>query len=632
MAINLISPGIKITEAEQPPVGSGIEGLTTAGVVGRYRWGPVGEAVLVNSESELIENFGKPSTTTIVDFLGASNYLSYAPSLYVVRVEQANALNSTAEATTGSGTAGTGLLIKNNDVWESSYSNGQGNVGPWVAKFPGTIGNSIKVSTCASANAWQSTLTGTWSVTAGATTVTSTNGSADTEVNVGDLLVVGGRTIKVASVTDANTIILETAHITGATGATAVRRWEYFNNFDSAPGTTAYTSARGGADDEMHIAIVDEDGVITGVAGTLIERFQEVSKALDAKSDTGASVYYKDVIKNSSKYIRWMDKDVAGTNWGNSASGTTFTSPDEPLNYSLAGGVDGDPPTDTQKIAGYQIFANKSNIRLDLIAMGVASTTVINTVVADVAEQRRDLVLLVSPEQSDVVNAPGDEVANILQFANLVTRSTYVFFDSNWKYQYDKFNDNFVYVPCNYDVAGLMARTDANRDPWVSPAGYTNGTLLNVTKLAWNPNEAARDSLYKDGVNPIFTQAGRGTVLFGDKTYIGKNTAFNRINVRRLFIELQKTIGAFAGNILFDDNSETTRTSFLNTVEPYLRSVQSRRGIVDFLVVCDDTNNPESVVNANEFICDIFVRPVSSINFIQLNFTSVRGAISFREV
>ena len=632
MAINLISPGIKITEAEQPPVGSGLEGVTTAGVVGRFRWGPVGQAVLLNSESQLLDNFGRPTTNTIVDFLGASNYLAYAPSLYVVRVEQTGANNATAEAGTGSGNTGTGLLIKNDDVWETSYSNGAADVGPWAAKFPGELGNSIRVSTCASANAWQSTITGTWTVAAGATSLTSANGAADTEVNVGDLLVIGTRTIKVASVTDANTIVLSSGHISGANTVTVTRRWEYFNSFDSAPGTTAYAEARGGSNDEMHIAVVDAGGVITGTAGTLLEKFQEVSKASDAKSDTGASVYYKDVIKNTSKYIRWMDKDNAGANWGNTATNIAFTSPNDPLTYRLAGGADGSAPTDTQKIAGYQIFANKSNIRLDLIPMGVATSTVINTVIADIAEQRKDVVVLISPEQADVVNAPGEEVTNVLQFAGLVTKSTYVFMDSNWKYQYDKFNDNFVYVPCNFDVAGIMARTDGNRDPWVSPAGYTNGTLLNVTKLAWNPNEAQRDSLYKEGVNPIFTQAGRGTILFGDKTLIGKNTSFNRINVRRLFIELQNTIGEFAENILFDENSATTRTAFVNTVEPYLRNVQARRGLIDFLVVCDDTNNPEDVVNANEFVCDIFVRPTSSINFIQLNFVSVRGSISFSEV
>jgi phage tail sheath protein FI len=204
--------------------------------------------------------------------------------------------------------------------------------------------------------------------------------------------------------------------------------------------------------------------------------------------------------------------------------------------------------------------------------------------------------------------------------------------DANWKYQYDKYNDTYVYVPCNADSAGCMARTDAERAPWFSPAGYANGRILNVTKLAWNPNEVERDLLYKNAVNSIFTQPGRGVVLFGDKTFTTKTGSFSRINVRRLFIVIQKSIGNFAGDVLFEQNDEATRALFVNTVEPYLRSVQAQRGMTDFRIICDETNNPDDVVNANEFIADIFVRPISSINFIQLNFVSVRGAAAFAEI
>ena len=633
MAINLISPGIQVTETDQPPVVLTL-GTTAGGTAGRFRWGPVEEAVLVQSESELVSKFGAPNATNAVDFLVAANYIAYSPNLYVVREEGANLLNATAEATTGSGTDGTGLLIKNDDVWEASYSSGSGDVGPWTAKYAGALGNSIQVSTCASSAAWQSTLTGTWTVAAGATTVVGTGGSANTEVNVGDLLVIGGRSLKVSSVTNADYITLESAHITGATGATVTRRWEYFGQFDSAPGTSTYVSDRGGSGDEMHIVVVDKGGTITGVAGTVLEKFQQVSKALGAKTDTGASNYYKDVITVRSEYIRWMDHEN-GTNWGGntaiSYTGST-NSPVAPVTYRLAGGSDGSAPTDTQKITAFNIFANKANISINLMPMGAVSATVINTVIADIAEQRKDTMVCVSPESSDVVNQAGSEVTNILGFADTVTKSTYVVFDANWKYQYDKYNDTYVYVPCNADTAGVMARTDFNLAPWNSPAGYTKGTFLNVTKLAWNPNESERDLLYKQSVNPIFSQTGRGTVLFGDKTFVLRGTSFNRINVRRLFIELQKTIGEFAGSVLFDENNESTRTNFVNTIEPYLRSVQAQRGITEFRVVCDTSNNPSAVVNANEFICDIFVRPTSSVNFIQLNFVSVRGSVSFNEV
>jgi len=631
MTINLISPGIQITETDQPPIVLTL-GTTAGGTVGRFRWGPMEQATLVQSESELVTKFGAPTPSNAVDFLVAANYISYSPNLFVVRAETTGANNATAEAGTGTGVTGTGLLIKNDDVWEASYSTGQGDVGPWAAKFPGALGNSIEVSTCATAAAFESTLTGTFTVAAGGVNVVGVGSSANTELTVGDLVVLGGRSIKVASITNAEFFTLASAHITGASAGTAVRRWEHFNSFDSAPATTTYTADRGGSGDEMHIAVIDKGGTITGVAGTLLEKFQQVSKANDAKSDNGASVFYKDVIANRSTFLRWMDHDGAGSNWGTAASGTTFTPVNQPINYRLAGGADGSAPSDSQKIAAYRVFANKANIAINLLPMGVASASVINTVIADIANQRKDVMVCVSPQQSDVVNQAGSEAQNILTFAATVTKSTYVVFDSNWKFQYDKYNDNYVYVPCNADTAGVMARTDFNQAPWNSPAGYTKGTFLNVTKLAWNPNEAERDTLYKASVNPVFSQTGRGTVLFGDKTFVTTATTFNRINVRRLFIELQQTIGAFAGDILFDENNQATRTNFVNTIEPYLRDVQARRGITEFRVVCDESNNPSNIVETNGFICDIFVRPTSSVNFIQLNFVSVRGSVTFAEL
>jgi hypothetical protein len=631
MAINLISPGIQVTETDQPPVILTL-GTTAGGTVGRFRWGPIEQAVLVQSEAELVSKFGAPNATNAVEFLVAANYISYSPNLFVVRAEGANVLNATAETGTGSANTGTGLLIKNDNVWEATYSSGAGDVGPWAAKFAGALGNSIEVSTCATAAAFESTLTGTFTVAAGGVNVVGTGAAADTELTVGDLVVLGGRSIKVASITNADFFTLASAHITGATAGTAVRRWEHFNSFDSAPATTAFTAARGGSNDEMHIAVIDKGGAITGVAGSLLEKFQQVSKASDAKSDNGASVFYKDVIANRSTFIRWMDHDADGTNWGNAASGTSFTAVNTPINYRLAGGSDGAAPSDTQRIAAFRVFANKSNIQINLLPMGVANATVINTVVADIASQRKDVMVCVSPQQSDVVNQAGSETQNILTFAATVSKSSFVVFDSNFKFQYDKYNDNYVYVPCNADTAGVMARTDFNQAPWNSPAGFSKGTFLNVTKLAWNPNETERDALYKASINPVFSQTGRGTVLFGDKTFVTSATSFNRINVRRLFIELQQTIGSFAGNVLFEENNQASRTNFVNTVEPYLRDVQARRGITDFRIVCDESNNPSEVVEANEFVCDIFVRPISSVNFIQLNFVSVRGSVSFAEI
>jgi phage tail sheath protein FI len=327
-----------------------------------------------------------------------------------------------------------------------------------------------------------------------------------------------------------------------------------------------------------------------------------------------------------------MDKDAAGVNWDTTVVGKTFTAVTAPKNYSLAGGADGSVPTDAQKITAFDVFKNKATVKIDLIVMGAASATVINTVIADIAEKRKDCVVVFSPEQADVVNNVGDETTDVNAFADTVTRSTYAFMDGNYKYQYDKYNDTYRWVPANGDTAGCMARTDNESAPWFSPAGFARGRILNVTKLAWNPNEAERDLLYKNAVNPIFSQPGRGVVLFGDKTFTTKTGSFSRINVRRLFITIQRSIGTFAEDVLFEQNDAATRSLFLNTVEPYLRTVQEQRGMTDFRVICDDTNNPDDVVNANEFIADIYVRPIASINFIQLNFVSVRGAAAFAEL
>jgi phage tail sheath protein FI len=277
------------------------------------------------------------------------------------------------------------------------------------------------------------------------------------------------------------------------------------------------------------------------------------------------------------------------------------------------------------------LFANKANINVGVLITGQATATTINSVIA-LAEARKDCVVVFSPERADVVNNAGGEATDVATFADTVTRSTYAIMDGNWKYQYDKYNDTYVYVPCNADVAGCIARVDLNSAPWFSPAGYANGRILNAVRLAWNPNEAERDALYKTAVNPIFSQPGRGVVLFGDKTFTTKKTSFSRINVRRLFITIQGAIGDTAGDLLFEQNDASTRAGFTDIVSAYLRTVQGNRGITDFRVICDDTNNPEDVVNANEFVADIYVRPIASINFIQLNFVSVRGSAAFAEL
>jgi len=627
MAISLISPGIKITETDLVSSSQAVA-ATTGAFSGQFRWGPIDQAVVVTGETDLVTNFGKPNATNVVDFLSAANFLGYSAPAYIVRVAN-TALNATSEANTGSGTAGTGTSVKNSDVYVNTSSF---DVGPWIAKYSGELGNSLKVSTCPSSAAWQSTLTGTFTVTAGSTTVTGTGSAANTELTVGDYVVLGGRSIKVASITNATSFTLASAHLTGASGATGVRRWEYYGEFDAAPGTSTFGASKSAVNDEMHVVVVDEDGLFTGTSGNVLEKFAGLSKGSDARADNGGSNYYKTVINEQSKYVWWADHDNAGSNWGTALSGVTYTAVTKPKNYSLAGGSDGNSVTDGDRASGYILLGNKSEVPAAIIVAGQASATVVNRIIADVAEQRKDSVVCISPTRASVVNNAGSEATSIATWADTITRSTYAIADSGWKYQYDKYNDTYVYVPLNADVAGCMARNDLNREPWLSPAGLTNGRIQNLVKLAYNPGQSDRDALYKLAVNPVITQVGRGTILYGDKTFTLKNTSLNRVNVRRLFIDLQNTIGAAAENVLFDQNDATTRNGFVNLVVPYLRSVQARRGITAFRVVCDESNNPEDVVNANEFVCDIFVQPVRSVNFIQLNFVSVRGNATFTEI
>jgi hypothetical protein len=633
MAVNLISPGIKVTEVDQ--VNSvAAEGVTPAGFAGAFSWGPINEAILVTNENDLVRKMGKPTTSNNVDFLVAANFLTYGNNLKVVRAaDVSTALNSTSEITTGAGGVGTGLLVRNDEDYRTSVEDGSANVGPWVAKFPGQLGNSIEISACTSAVAFESVLTGSITIQAGTAAVTGTATEFLTEVNPGDILVIDGRALEVASVETDEALTLASTHLTGAAAETSVkRRWKYWSAFNVAPGTSPDAEAQGATGDELHVVVVDADGKWTGAKGTVLEKYELVSLGSNAKAENGSANYYKTVINNRSNYIRWADHDAVGSNWGSALSEVDFTEIALPITYRLAGGTDGSAITDDSRINAFNLFKNKNDQDISILISGQASTTVANILINDIADVRRDLVVTVSPEREDVVNNAGNEVTDVIDFRNTLTSSTFAVIDSGWKYQYDKYNDVFIYVPLNGDVAGTMTRNDLQREPWLSPAGFSQGRINNVVQLAFNPTQAERDELYKNSVNPVVTIAGRGTVLFGDKTLTSKNTAFNRINVRRLFITLQETIRVASENTLFEFNDASTRSNFINLITPYLRSVQARRGITDFRIVCDESNNSEDIINAGEFMCDIYIRPNRSINFIQLNFVAVRSGLEFSEI
>ena len=463
--------------------------------------------------------------------------------------------------------AATAVIIRNEDHYTASYSSGEGSVGEWAAKYPGALGNSLKVS-MADGNAWST--------------------------------------------------------------------WSYAANFDAAPGTSAYVSSLGGSHDELHIAVIDEDGLFSGTAGTVVEKFAFASKASDAKRADGTSAYYKDVVNTQSAYVYWMDHTAnviaSGTAWGNAANASLFANLTSNVTLSLAGGVSADSPTDGNITSALALFANDEQYDISLLPLGAASATVVNYAISSVAEVRKDVIVFASPTLANVVNNAGAEATDVVTFRESLTSSSYAVLDSGWKYQYDRYNDVYRWIPLNGDTAGLAVRTDFVADPWFSPAGFNRGQVKNVVKLAYSPSKADRDTLYKKGINPVVTFPGNGTVLFGDKTLLAKPSAFDRINVRRLFIVLEKAIATAAKFQLFEFNDPFTRAQFRNLVEPFLRDVQGRRGITDFKVVCDESNNTAQVIDTNNFVADIFIKPARAINFIQLNFIATRSGISFEEV
>jgi phage tail sheath protein FI len=406
--------------------------------------------------------------------------------------------------------------------------------------------------------------------------------------------------------------------------------WEFATSFTSAPGTSPFVENKGGSNDEVHVIVIDEDGKFTGTRNSVLEVFPFASKAQDAKDESGNSIYYKNVIASQSKYVRWLDHPTGGTNWGNTSVGTAFAGLSANVTVSLSGGADGTITT-ANVVTAYDSFSNAETVDISLIVSGPANATIADALISMV-QTRKDCMVFLSPEKSDVVNNAGDEADDIVSYRDTLTSTSYAVLDGNWKYQYDKYSDVYRWIPLNGDIAGLCARTDQERDPWFSPGGLNRGIIKNIIKLAWNPNKTDRDTLYVKGINPVVTFQGEGTVLFGDKTLQSKPSAFDRINVRRLFIVLEKAIARAARFSLFEFNDQFTRAQFVSLVEPFLRDVQGRRGITDFRVVCDETNNTGEVIDRNEFIGDIYIKPARSINFIQLNFVAVRTGVSFDEV
>jgi phage tail sheath protein FI len=554
-----VSPGVQVNEIDATNVVPAVS-TSIGGFAGSFNWGPVSQVVTVGSENELAETFGKPDNNTAKYFLVAASFLKYGNALKVVRVASGHD-NATAD--------GSGQLIKNNDDYVNNYADGSLSKGNWVAKYPGELGNSLKVS-----------------------------------------------------------MVTE--------GITSFSGWTYAANFDAAPGTSQYAIDQGKttAKDEVHVAVVDEDGAISGTPGTVLETFAFVSQGSDAKNSDGTTNFYKDVINSTSEYIWWADHDTSLTDAGETiASNTTFTVNTAAIEHSLSGGSDDNAPTVGEIQTGYDLLEDADTVDVNLLfaTPDANGAEAIAEDLISIVNLRKDCMAFISPPIEDTVGS-STPAADVKAFADGLTSTSYASCDSTAVYVYDKYNDVYRWIGAAGHHAGLCANTDSVADAWFSPAGVNRGQLLGVTKLAFNPKKADRDSLYKARVNPIVSLPGQGTLLFGDKTLLSRPSAFDRINVRRLFIALEKAVSTAAKAQLFEFNDEFTRAQFRNLVEPFLRDVKGRRGLTDFSVICDNTNNTSAVIDGNKFVADIYIKPSRSINFISLNFVATRSGVEFSEI
>lgn len=690
-----LSPGVNISEIDLTNVTPAVA-TTEGAIAGVFRWGPTGQRILVTSEKELFARFGKPATyytdntltttwTNHETWFSAANFLSYSDALFVTRTADATAAaatstnfdalykgklgnsltvthcvsgnfdavartqtltlnpSSTAGVATGFTTsagitayAGVGdrvTLSNNTQLVISAISTVSDAAAGSAVTFDGSDGLVAILATDTIVKSAHGLTTGQavqYSRGAGTAiegldeggfyfvirtdagnfklATTLANANAGTAV---DLVAVGaGTSHTVTPVTTWKSNLTFTSKYTGASiyASTFSTQWGDANLFDAGPSTNG-----------VHVVVRDADGAISGVVGTVLERWENLSTSPTATKYDGSTNFIVDVLEQNSSWIAVSNAKsvlIAATTF---SSGATLTSGSD--------GLDEVGITVSDLAAGYDLYVDSSEVDISFVIQGKAKgTTLANYIIDNICEVRRDCVAFISPELSDTT------VDNIINFTGTLSSSTFAVVDSGYKYQYDKYADVYRWIPLNADVAGLCARTDDVRDPWFSPAGYNRGNIKNVVKLLVNPSKAQRDLLYKNSINPVVTQPGQGTVLFGDKTFTSTVSAFDRINVRRLFIVLEKTIGTAAKSTLFEFNDDFTRAQFTNLVEPFLRDVQGRRGIYDFKVVCDETNNTAQVIDSNQFVGDIYIKPARSINFIQLNFVAVRSGVEFSEI
>ena len=712
MPLNLASPGIVVREVDLTAGRVDPTSDAVGAIVAPFAQGPVNEPVLVTNEQELLNTFGN---TYSVDkhyesWMVASSFLAYGGSLQVVRSDDSDLKN----AFSGSGTA---PKIKSyEDYVNLGYDENLVAGVTVAARSPGSWANGVKVAiidgkadqivsgieTASVSVGMGVTQTMVGKVVAGSGSTSLADGYLK-----GTITSIGSSTLDIKVISHVSAAGTETAvdyqpaglYAFSATGSVAIHtngqtsawgtktynaRQDWFdqqeialtnssikwNTLAERPGTSAYAAARGSRFDEVHVVVLDDDGDVTGNAGTILEKHLTLSKAKDATYSVGSPSYWRKYISENSEYI-FAGSAPAGistvglntsfeldadSGWDQNAQNITFGQSGA-LNLTLNGGLNygGEAGlTTTGSLAatvgdlstGYEIFENTEEYEVDFLLMGSGGlakedTQALASKLISVAEIRKDAVAFISPHRGSQVTESGsgytvksasDITEEVLGFYSSIPSSSFAVFDSGYKYAYDRFSDTFRYVPLNGDMAGLCARNDITNFPWFSPAGTARGGILNAVKLAYNPTKVQRDRLYSARINPVIFSPGAGIILFGDKTGLAKASAFDRINVRRLFIYLEQAISAAAKDVMFEFNDALTRSSFVNAVEPFLRDVQAKRGIQEFRLICDETNNTAAVIDANEFIADIYIKPNRSINFIGLTFVATRSGVSFSEV
>ena len=582
------SPAVVVREIDLTGGVPNVQSSTGAFVI-NSRWGTVLDPQLVANEEDLVAKFGSPDSGNAVSFHEANMFLKYSSKLQVVRATDAshkNAHSTTAQVGLGSVPSAffSGVKVNNLTAFNSQLSALDSDKHTFIAKYPGTLGNSLQVQVCPFSPA-----------------------------------------------------------------DSAFSDWTYKNEFDQAPGTSGAALKVGAINDEAHVVVVDKDGSFTGTRGTVLERYAFLSLGKNAIDSSGANISLEERINSNSSYIWVAGLDSSYTAVGSGATMSngsdlkrTVGTQDSARAVSVFEFDSGTNPGSIGVSAianGFDLFEDKDTVEVDfLIAPSMSSrsdtTTVVNDLVTTAASLRKDCIVVASPARSDVVNQTNATTItdNIVATSGTLTKSSYLVMDGNYLKIFDKFNDQFIFVGAASSTAGIMAATDINRAPWFSPAGSRRGQYFGITAIPYSPTKSQRDTLYKNGVNPIANIPGAGVILFGDKTKLARPSAFDRINVRRLFLVLERAISRAAEQVLFEFNDEFTRAEFVNIVEPVLREVKGRRGITDFRVVADETNNTPAVIDRNEFVASIFIKPARSINFVTLNFVAVRTGVDFEEV